>query len=303
MTADRVTVNSATAGPVTAGPETAGPEAAGPEAAPAGGILDRFRLTGHVAVVTGAGRGIGAATALALAEAGAEVAICARSVDELEQVAARIRATGRRALVVPADLADPDTAAGLANATFAEFGRLDVVVNNVGGALPRPLLATQPRHLERAFRFNVVTAHALSVAAVPLMLKSPPGSQQSITGISSALGRTAARGYAAYGTAKAALAHWTRLAAADLAPRIRVNAVVVGAVRTSALELVVASPELSARIEAATPLRRIGDPEDVAAAVIYLSSPAGRYLTGKLIEVDGGIQQPNLDLDQPDLDP
>ena len=119
--------------------------------------------------------------------------------------------------------------------------------------------------------------------------------------ISSVVGRVAGRGYLAYGTAKAAVAHYTRLAAADLAPRIRVNAVAVGSVATSALDIVLTDDALRGQMERATPLGRIGDPEDVAAAVLYLASPAGGYITGKVLEVDGGLEQPNLDLGLPDL--
>jgi 7-alpha-hydroxysteroid dehydrogenase len=122
-----------------------------------------------------------------------------------------------------------------------------------------------------------------------------------VINISSVMGRVAGRGYLAYGTAKAALAHYTRLAAADLAPRIRVNAIAVGSVATSALDIVLTNDELRERMERATPLGRIGDPEDIAAAVLFLASPAGGYLTGKIIEVDGGLSQPNLDLGLPDL--
>ncbi|TIC89203.1 SDR family oxidoreductase [Nocardioides sp. GY 10113] len=267
-------------------------------------ILDRFRLTDHVAVVTGAGRGIGAATAVALAEAGADVLISARTPGQLEQVAERIRGAGRRAVVVPADLADTDAVAGLAQHAYDAFGRLDVVVNNVGGTIPNAFLDTDVAYLEEAFHFNVATAHALSRAAVPLMLASlGDGRQKSITSISSMMGRTADRGYLAYGTAKAALAHWSRLAATDLAPRIRVNGIYVGSVMTSALEFVAGVPETKAEMEAKTPLGRIGEAEDIAAAVVYLSSRAGQYVTGKLLEVDGGIQHPNLDLRLPDLQP
>jgi 7-alpha-hydroxysteroid dehydrogenase len=133
-------------------------------------ILDLFRVTGRVAVVTGAGRGLGAAAAVALAQAGADVVISARSADQLAEVAHQVEAAGRRALVIPADLSDLDTAAGLAGAAVAEFGRLDIVVNNVGGAMPRPFPATKPRHLEAAFHFNVAVAHALTQAAVPHLL-------------------------------------------------------------------------------------------------------------------------------------
>ncbi|TYL54861.1 SDR family oxidoreductase [Nocardioides sp. BGMRC 2183] len=270
-------------------------------------ILDRFRLTDHVAVVTGAGRGIGAATAVALAESGADVLLSARTASQLEAVADRVRAVGRRAVVVPANLADTDAVAGLAQAAYDEFGRLDIAVNNVGGTIPNAFLDTDVAYLEESFHFNVSTAHALSRAAVPLMLASLGTAEEprhkSITSISSMMGRTADRGYLAYGTAKAALAHWSRLAAADLAPHIRVNGIYVGSVMTSALEFVAGVPETKAEMEEKTPLGRIGEAEDIAAGVVYLSSGAGKYVTGKLLEIDGGIQAPNLDLRLPDLQP
>jgi 7-alpha-hydroxysteroid dehydrogenase len=261
-------------------------------------ILDRFRLTDRAAIVTGAGRGIGAATAVALAEAGADVVVAARSADQLTEVARRVADAGRRAVVVAADLSDLDAVAALAQAAQSELGRLDVVVNNLGGAMPRPLLNTSPRFLEEAFHFNVATTHALVRAAVPVMLGGDGGA---IVNISSVMGRTAGRGYLAYGTAKAALAHYTRLAAKDLAPRIRVNAVAVGSTATSALDLVMASDELREAMERATPLHRIADPEEIAAAVVFLASPAASFLTGKVVEADGGLEGPNLDLGLPDL--
>jgi len=266
-------------------------------------ILDLFRVTGRVAVITGAGRGIGAAAAVALAQAGADVVISARTGDQLAAVAREVEAAGRRAVAVPADLSDLDAAAGLAHAAAEEFGRLDIVVNNVGGALPRPFLATTPRHLADAFGFNVAVAHSLTRAAVPHLLAaaSADGGTGAVVSITSAVGRAAGRGYLAYGTAKAALAHYTRLAAADLAPRIRVNAIAVGAVATSALDIVLTDQTLRGQMERATPLGRIGDPEDVAAAVVFLASPAAGYITGKVVEVDGGIEAPNLDLGIPDL--
>jgi 7-alpha-hydroxysteroid dehydrogenase len=261
-------------------------------------ILDRFRLSGAAAVVTGAGRGIGAAAALALAEAGADVLVAARTEDQLLAVAGRIEAAGRRAEVVVADLSDLEATAGLADTAARAFGRLDVVVNNVGGTMPRPFLDTSPGFLEAAFHFNVSTAHALTRAAVPHMLGGGGGA---VVNISSAMGRTPGRGFVAYGTAKAALAHFTRLAATDLAPRIRVNAIAVGSVATSALEVVLTDEALRRDMERATPLGRIGEPEDVAAAVVYLCSPAGGYVTGKVLEVDGGLDRPNLELGLADL--
>lgn len=261
-------------------------------------ILERFRVDGKAAVVTGAGRGIGAASAIALAQAGADVVISSRTAEQLVDVAKQIEAEGRRAVTVAADLDDLDAVAGLATAAQDAFGRLDIVVNNVGGAMPRAFMDTSPGFMERAFHFNVSTAHALTRAAVPLMLAGDGGA---VVNISSSMGRFAGRGYAAYGTAKAALSHWTRLAAKDLAPRIRVNAIAVGATATSALEVVVSDDGLRTAMESATPLGRIGEVEDISACVLYLASPAGAYLTGKVIEVDGGIEQPNADLGLPDL--
>ena len=261
-------------------------------------ILDRFLLTDRVAVVTGAGRGIGAATAVALAQAGADVVGSSRTASQLEEVAAHIERAGRRALVVTADLSELDNVARLATLAYEAFGRLDVVVNNVGGTIPNAFLDTTTEYMEEAFRFNVSTAHALCRAAVPLMLENGGGT---IVNISSIMGRVSGRGYLAYGAAKAALAHYTRLAARDLAPRIRVNAIAVGSVATSALDFVVQNDEMRTAMEDATPLHCIGEADDVAATVIYLASSASAYVTGKVIEVDGGLDEPNLDLGLPDV--
>ena len=130
-------------------------------------ILDPFLVTDQVAVVTASGRGIGAATTVALAEAGADVVLAARTEDQLRAVAKQVEATGRREVVVLGDLTDLDLIASLAETAFNEFGRLDIVVNNMGGTMPRPLLDTSPRFLEEAFRFNVSAGHALVRAAVP----------------------------------------------------------------------------------------------------------------------------------------
>ena len=216
-------------------------------------LLDRFSLTDKAAIVTGAGRGIGAATALALAEAGADVVIASRTKEQLEEVAAGVADRGRRAAVVPCDLSDTDNLNGLVDTAMSEFGRVDVVVNNVGGTEPRPFLDMSDR------------------------------------------------GFAAYGTAKAALAHLTRLMATDLAPRVRVNAIAVGSVATSALEIVLTMDELRTEMVERTPLKRLGEVEDIAIAALYLASPASSFVTGKILEVDGGIEYPNLGLNLPDL--
>jgi 7-alpha-hydroxysteroid dehydrogenase len=263
-------------------------------------ILDRFKVTDQVAIVTGSGRGIGAASAVALAEAGADIVLAARTEEQLREVARRVEATGRRAAVVAGDLTDVELMGSLAETAHQAFGRVDIVVNNLGGTMPRPLLDTSPRALEEAFHFNVGAGHALVRAAVPLMLEGDaPGG--AIVNISSVMGHVGARGYLAYGTVKGALEQYTRLAARDLCPRIRVNAVAVGSTATSALDIVMSSDELRTQMEEATPLKRIGDPDDIAATVLFLASSAGSYITGKIIEADGGLQSANLEFGLPDL--
>jgi len=262
------------------------------------GVLERFRLDGRVALVAGAGRGIGAASALALADAGADVAVLARNAEQLEGVAEQIRAMGRRAVAIPTDANDPAAVHTAVERVAAELGRIDVVVNVVGGAMPRPFLNTRDDDLRNSFEHNVLSGVRLVREAVPHLLAVGGGS---VVMISSAIGHNVGRGYLAYGAAKASLDHAVRLMAADLSPRIRVNAVAPGAILTEALEVVAANPEIKAAIEDATPLRRLGEPDDIAAAVLYLASSAASYVTGQVLAVDGGVLTTNFALPIPDL--
>ena len=255
-------------------------------------ILDRFRIDDQVALVTGAGRGIGRATAIALAENGADVALAARSQDQLEAVAEEIRKLGRKALVVPCNAAKTENLAAFAQQAMDEFGRIDIVINNVGGSMPKPFLETSEHDFSGAFHFNVTTAFALSKAAVPFMQERGGA----IVNISSSIGQMTGKGFAAYGTAKAAMSHFTKLLAEDLAPRIRVNAIAVGSTATSALETVLTNEAVHKAMVESTPLKRLGEPEDMALGALYLASPASAFVTGSVMEIHGGITSANLDL-------
>jgi 7-alpha-hydroxysteroid dehydrogenase len=260
-------------------------------------LLDNFRLDGKVAVITGGSRGIGAAVAVAFAEMGADVAVAGRSAESLTGLVERVQSFGSRATAVACDLNDLSNVEMLVDAAMADLGGIDVVVNNVGGAMPAAFLDTTLATFEDALRFNVATAYRLTQLATPRMLDRGGGS---VINITSAMGRLVDRGYVAYGTAKGALAHMTRLLAADLAPRIRVNAIAPGSIATDALNLVLSS-ELEQAMISATPMGRIGQAQDVALGAVYLASDASSFLTGKILEIDGGLNFPNLSLGLPDL--
>jgi 7-alpha-hydroxysteroid dehydrogenase len=169
--------------------------------------------------------------------------------------------------------------------TVAELGGLHVLVNNAGGYPPQPALRTSEKAFEEAFRFNVTSAFLLSRFAIPHMQDGGGA----ILNISSAAGRLPKAGFVAYGTAKAALSFMTRQLAAEFAPQIRVNAIATGAVRTSAL-MPYLNDDLQTKMEALTPLGRIGTVEDIACAALWLCSDAGSWVTGKVVEVDGGTE-------------
>lgn len=254
-------------------------------------ILDRFKLTGCVALVTGAGRGIGRGIALAFAEAGADVVCAARTRADLEATAGEVRARGRRALVVPCDVMQTEALEALVAATVIEFGRLDLLVNNAGGTGPRPALATSERFFENALRFNVTSPFLLTRLAVPEMLKTGGGAVVNISSRSSDMVQTA---FVAYAAGKAALNMVTRNLAAELAPKVRVNAISVGGVDTEALGVVLKDERARRAFEAGTPMGRPGTVEDIAACALYLASPAAGWVTGKVFQIDGGTEAPAI---------
>lgn len=253
-------------------------------------ILDRFRLDDKIAIVTGASAGIGRGSALAFADVGAHVVCAARTPDRLEAVADEVRRRGVRALAVPCDVNDEQQVEHVVARTIEEFGRIDIVVNNAGGTAPTAALDLSVRDFEAAFHFNVSTGFLLTRLAAPSLAERGG----SVVNISSGMAHLVEIGFVAYGTAKAALSHMTRLLAHEFAPKIRVNALAVGATETDALSPFLNAAEgLRDQMVAMTPMARLGTPEDIACAVLYLASPASSWVTGKIFEVDGGTVASN----------
>jgi len=262
-------------------------------------ILDRFRLTDRVALVTGAGRGIGRGIAIAFAEAGADVVCAARTQADLDETAAAVRARGRRAATAVCDVTKTSDLERAVAATLEAFGRLDLLVNNAGGTPPRPALQTSEAFFEAALRFNATSAFLLSRLCVPQMVATAGGG--AIVNISSRASDMVQTGFVAYGTAKAALNMLTRNLAAELAPKVRVNAISVGGVDTDALASVLGNEALRKTFVDHTPMRRPGQVEDVAACALYLASPAAAWVTGKVFQVDGGTEFPAIRIPTPPL--
>ncbi|MCW2615328.1 MAG: putative oxidoreductase [Frankiales bacterium] len=253
-----------------------------------GSLLDLFRLDGRVAVVTGSGRGIGRGIALALADAGADVVVTARRSADVVAVAEQVRDRGRRAVELPGDLRAPGFPARLAQAAVDELGSLDVWVSNAGGTDERGvrrLVDTSDDQLRDMLELNLVAAQAGVREAARRM---PRGS--AIVHVASGAGMRAAPNTGPYGAAKAAVLSLTATLAAELAADgIRVNAVSPGMVPTDSFFDVLQFDEQDVPALAATvPLGRLGTPEDIAAAVLYLASPASSWVTGQNLLVGGG---------------
>lgn len=247
------------------------------------GILDKFRLDGKVAIVTGASSGLGVAFAKGLAEAGADIVLAARRADRLKDTAALVESTGQRALVVQADVSKPEDCREVARAA-AEFGTVAVLVNNAGVASAVPASRETPEEFRGVMDVNLNGAYWMAQAAASVMK-----SGGSIINISSVLGLvTGGIPQAAYSASKAGLLGLTRDLAQQWTGRkgIRVNAICPGFFSSEMTDQY--PPGYLEKMQAALPSGRIGDPEELAAAVLFLASPAGGYVTGETLVVDGG---------------
>ncbi len=264
-------------------------------------ILDRFRLDGKTAIVTGAGKGIGRGIARAFGEAGADVVCAARTRADLDLVVDEIRGLGRRALAVPTDVTITQQLDALVEAALNEFDRLDILVNNVGGTMPNAAMTTSEEFFEAALRFNVTSAFLLTQRAARAMVDTQgTGAVVNISSRSSDMVQTS---FVAYGAGKAALNKITQNMAAELAPRVRVNVISVGGVATQALDVVLTDDTLRSQFIDGTPMARAGDPEDIVCAALFLASPASAWVTGKIFQIDGGVEAPAIGVPAPPLEP
>jgi NAD(P)-dependent dehydrogenase (short-subunit alcohol dehydrogenase family) len=238
---------------------------------------------GRVAVVTGAGRGIGRACAFALAAAGADVVALSRTAREIEAVAAEIRAAGGFAEALRCDVTDPAEV----TARLGALDAVDVLVTSAGTNIPEPFLDVSPAHLDALFAVNVRGTFLPAQAAARKMVES--GTAGSLIMVSSQMGHVGAANRTAYCASKHAVEGLTKAMAVELAPHdIRVNAVAPTFVETPLTAPFLADPGFRADVLRQIPLGRTGRPEDVAAAVVYLASPAARMVTGTSLRVDGG---------------
>jgi NAD(P)-dependent dehydrogenase (short-subunit alcohol dehydrogenase family) len=247
-------------------------------------VLDRYKLDGRVAIVTGASSGLGVTFAIALAEAGADVVLGARRVDRLEQTRDAVQRAGRRAHVVRADVAEPEDCDRLVAETIREFGRVDILVNNAGLGAVVPALRQTPDDFRRTIDVNLNGCHWMACAAARVM-----DGGGSIVNVSSMIAlTTAGTPQAGYAASKAGLLGLTRDLAQEWTGRrgIRVNAVAPG---YFASEMTEAHTDAIGQLMGRVPSGRMGDPEELAAAVVFLASDAASYVTGHTLVVDGGF--------------
>lgn len=244
----------------------------------------QFTLHDQVAVVTGAGAGIGRAIAETFAAAGAAVMVSDLALPAAEAVVAAIRGQGGRAEAITCDVTQEADLAAVVAATVRAFGKLSILVGNAGGGGPKPFDMPM-QDFRRAYELNVFSLFRLAQLAAPEMEKAGGGA---ILAVSSMAAENRNRQMASYGSSKAAASHLVRNIAFDLGPKgIRVNGIAPGATRTAALQSVL-NDEIEKRMLAHTPINRLGEPQDMANAALFLCSPAASWISGQILTVSGG---------------
>ena len=247
-------------------------------------------LKGMVALVTGAGRGIGRAVALSLARAGADVCLTARSVRQLEATADRVRAEGRSALVLPADATNAAAVAGVVDGCVEKMGGLQVLVNNAGTRLLKPLVDMSEEEYDRLMDTNLKSMFLFSRSAGKHFIAQRYGRVVNMASVSAFVSGS---NQAIYNAGKAAIAHFTKAMAIEWARHdIRVNAVAPGWIRTDMIKDLRENDEKLSHYLKALPQRRLGEPEEVAPMVAFLCSDLSAYMTGSVIVIDGGLMIP-----------
>jgi NAD(P)-dependent dehydrogenase (short-subunit alcohol dehydrogenase family) len=246
-----------------------------------------FDLRGQVALVTGAGGGLGSAIALAFAQHGADLVLADREQADAERVAAQCRAHGVRAHALAADLSRPEPVEALATQAQSAFGRIDTLVCNAGMQGPAgPLHEVAAQDWATVFQVNLASAQALTARLVPAMAQRGGGSVILMASIAALRGNKA---IGLYGMTKAALAQLARNLAVEWGPEgVRANAIAPGLIRTPLADPLLANDGFMARRLAMTPLRRVGEPHEVAGVAVLLASAAGAFITGQTLVVDGG---------------
>ena len=253
-------------------------------------VRDWMRLDGRVAIVTAGARGIGRETAETLAAAGARLVLADLDKETAEGAAAEIRALGFHATAIVADVADEASVNAMVQTTLEREGRLDILVNNAGIAIRRPAVDLSLGDWERVLAVNLTGSFLCARAAARPMISA--GSGGAIVNVASIMGLSGGGLYpnVSYQATKGAIVNMTRALAVEWAPHaIRVNAVAPTYVRTDLIGPILKDPELVARIEAMTPLRKLAEPADIAAAIAFLVSPAAAMITGHTLAVDGGF--------------
>ena len=246
---------------------------------------DLVDFSGKVVLVTGASRGIGRAIALTFARAGAKVALAARTADKLAEVAGEVTAAGGEALALPADVAVEADVCGAVERVVGQWGRLDVLVNNAGLIEFAPLHQIEPDAWHRIIGANLTGAYLCSRAVAPVMERQQSGRIVNITSVSAQTGGVS--GGVHYTASKGGLAAMTKTLARDLAPHgVNVNAISPGQIDADPDLLTLEQRE---RVTAMIPLGRLGEPEEIAYAALFLASPMADYITGTTLDVNGGI--------------